>query len=343
MSKAASLTRNDLYRLMISQLEHDGFDSLAVRLRLTGVIDDGPTYQPSDRLMELVKIGLQQEQNIVGPPLPSTTEDCGVKDWTEKDIKEEILATLDEKRLEKFPVLKSLDVDKMVQIQIQQIKLVGSKKIYDELDNNFRESSYSPLFAKEHFDLYRWRRNFFFEHFPINPIMTYHCEIDTDRYDVASYQITKKFDDIVALATCDRSSLNYVETDDLFDFPDHFNGIQLETALYLDLTNFQFGGWYWNWLEYQSFEEKEESYREMYDNIGSYEGALSLVAAAHPRRPQALEHISLKKVVSLGISLKKLPPRIRMKVKEGMFNSFEQVQEFITEEGKEVLTLMKLM
>ena len=339
MSKA----RNDLYRLMISQLEHDGFESLAVRLRLTGVIDDGPLYQPSDRLMELVKIGLQleQEQHIAGPPLQSTTEDCVVKDWTEKDIKEEILATLDEKRLEEFPVLKSLDVDKMVQIQIQQIKLVGSKKIYDELDNNFIESSYSPLFAKEHFDLYRWRENFFLKHFPSSPIRTYHCEIDTDHYDtdMASYHITKKFDDIVALATCDRSSLNYVETNNLFDFPDHFNGIQLE-ILDLDLTNFQFDGRYWNWLEYQSFEEEEVSYREMYDNIGSYEGALSLVAAAHPSRPQALEHIALKKVVSLGISLEKLPPRIRMKVKEGVFNSFEQVQKFITEEGKEILAVM---
>ena len=41
MLTSASLTRNDLYKLMIAQLEHDGFGTLAVRLRLTGVIDNG--------------------------------------------------------------------------------------------------------------------------------------------------------------------------------------------------------------------------------------------------------------------------------------------------------------
>ena len=91
----SSLTRNDLYRLMISQLEHDGFEKLAVRLRLTGVIDDSPPYPLSDRLMELVKLGLEKEQDIVGTLRPSLDDDdYVVNDWNEQDIKKEILNTM---------------------------------------------------------------------------------------------------------------------------------------------------------------------------------------------------------------------------------------------------------
>ena len=84
-----------------------------------------------------------------------------------------------------------------------------------------------------------------------------------------------------------------------------------------------------------------ESPEELDDKFGSYKGALSLVAAAHPSRPQTLEHIALRKFVSLDIPLEELPPKIRIKVKEGMFHSFHQVQDFITDLGKQVLEGMR--
>merc|ERR1712227_1039759 len=84
-----------------------------------------------------------------------------------------------------------------------------------------------------------------------------------------------------------------------------------------------------SWTDYycESFESPEE----LDDKFGSYKGALSLVAAAHPSRPQTLEHIPLEE----------LPPKIRIKVKEGMFHSFHQVQDFITDLGKQVLEGMR--
>ena len=341
-----SLRRNELYKLMISQLEHDGFGVLAVRLRLTGVIDDSPPCPPSNRLMELVKLGLEEEQlamqDIFGVP-PNSTEEFVVNDWNEDDMKKEIQDTLNRKVYREFPhppFLKSADVDKMVQVKIQQIMLVGSKKIYDEIDNNFRTCTFNPLFAKEQFDLYEWREKFFNKHFPHSPLKTYHCNYN-DTMDMEAYNITEKFDAVVALATCDRSKLLYVEEkENPIDWRDSgdtsYNGVSFETVELDKPTKFLFDR---SWTDYycESFESPEE----LDDKFGSYKGALSLVAAAHPSRPQTLEHIALKKFVSLDIPLQELPPKIRIKVKEGMFHSFHQVQDFITDLGKQVLEGMR--
>jgi len=64
-SKNALKFREQLYRLIISQLFYDGFQSLAVSL--SSAVQANPTCPPSDRLNHLVTLGLQNEHTIKRP------------------------------------------------------------------------------------------------------------------------------------------------------------------------------------------------------------------------------------------------------------------------------------
>lgn len=52
-------TRELMYRLMVSQLFYDGHQSLAAQL--TNLVQAEPACPPSDRLMHVVALGLEQE------------------------------------------------------------------------------------------------------------------------------------------------------------------------------------------------------------------------------------------------------------------------------------------
>ena len=271
---------------------------------------------------------LEKEQdNLESPPHAPVVEEYVVNDWTEEDIKEEILNTFwdEEKfqaRFSSYSSLFAFDVEQMVQVKIQQIKLVGSKKIYDEIDNNFRTCKFSPLFAKEQFDLYSWREGFFSKHFPTYPLRTYHNDFNEDEESIAvTHNITQLFDGIVALATSDRSGLRYVERERIVNengiitLADDENGIPLEIGEVPYYTEFLFKR---EFSEYNTdiimLDQQHPDHELIGDLFGGYKGVLSLVAAAHPSRLQSLEHLALKKVVSLDIPLEKLPSQIRVKV-----------------------------
>ncbi|KAK4004799.1 Cleavage stimulation factor subunit 1 [Daphnia magna] len=64
-SKNAIKFKEQLYRLIISQLFYDGFQSMAVSL--SSAVQAHPACPPSDRLNHIVSLGLQQEHTLKKP------------------------------------------------------------------------------------------------------------------------------------------------------------------------------------------------------------------------------------------------------------------------------------
>ena len=58
-AKSELKSRENLYRLIISQLFYDGYQHLAVGL--SSSVQASPPCPPSNRLLYLVKLGIQQE------------------------------------------------------------------------------------------------------------------------------------------------------------------------------------------------------------------------------------------------------------------------------------------
>jgi len=104
-------------------------------------------------------------------------------------------------------------VKKVVQ---EQIKHLGSEKLYQRMNNNLSKHKFEPFFAEELFKLYAWRAEYFFSNFGrlgqrnTCGVLTWYSDRGDDVLDqglIVPYQITKNFDMVMALAC----SLQYDE------------------------------------------------------------------------------------------------------------------------------------
>ena len=136
--------KDDLYGLIISQLLNDGHQEAARLIQKKEEMKK--ILLPSNKLAEIHKDHLKN----------STMTDC--------DEDEIVLKYGEEVRSEVFKKFEEGDFDRemMVSVILEQIKLVGSKKMYDKVSKfNFGE----PCFLEEKMKLFKWRRKFLGEFF----------------------------------------------------------------------------------------------------------------------------------------------------------------------------------
>ena len=81
-----------------------------------------------------------------------------------------------------------VDRDMMVSIILEQIKLVGSKKLYEKVSKFYTGQTY---FIQEQMKLYQWRENFFYQNFPDDSWYTDGGD-DAHYLDTVPYQITTR-------------------------------------------------------------------------------------------------------------------------------------------------------
>ena len=251
---------------------------------------------------------------------------------------------------------KTTDMDKVAMYRLQQIRLVGSQKLYDKITRDFVDHSYSPSYSQEYFKLFEWRKKFFKHHFPRYTWTTrLGNDIGDHKATMAAQMIGADFDRIVAIACKEREYYNHVE-----DLP----------VMYADDETH--AGYVWLYFDPDGMKRILQDYDENYDyaledledvemQVDGYEyhdmymytpfcglgGVLMYIrsGALHQNllfrfstRPSSLQALAAKTIVQNWLDIKNLPPVIAETVLKAGFLYKGNIKEFINEEGLKMLT-----
>ena len=63
-------------------------------------------------------------------------------------------------------ILMTANQELIASIKEQQIKLLGTPKLFDRVNTNLLKHKFEAYFAKEQFQLFSWREDFFHDQFP---------------------------------------------------------------------------------------------------------------------------------------------------------------------------------
>lgn len=237
-------------------------------------------------------------------------------------------------------LMEAADQEKIDSALAQQIALVGSRRLYERINKNFKEIKFEAVFAKEHFDLFSWRKDFFYSQFGT----IYEGDVwftdggdDTHLFEVHPYQITQKFDDVLALASAPRPELPnrifFDHDDDLSMKVDHlYDGERVKSNLRI--------------LRHSTNELRDfgiTSYTDVLPRIGinSYTDALHIILVLFQDQPLSLKFLGMKKVCELDLEVKELPEELQINTEKGFFTSAAQVIPFVDEKGREILEKLR--
>ena len=209
---------------------------------------------------------------------------------------------------------------KITEINNKQILLLGSQKTYERISKNLQEMRFEPHFAKEQFNLYSWRKDFFHKHFPRRSW----CSDGNNDYDidVIPYEITKNFDSVVE-QSCSTDSKTPKFLSEAAAEPEIF-GIKASSLFDKEVH------------EYLVFEQGDEDFLYGSHSLG-WPGALLVCLAVYPLGPAPLQVLAGKTVVAAELPLLHLPVSIQHSLRRGMFRSAEDIAGYITDRGKQKL------
>lgn len=97
--------------------------------------------------------------------------------------------------------LAAVNKEEKAKVMQEQIDVVGgSRKVYELVDGNLKKGLIECSLWKETFDLYQWRKLYFWENLPSHELWF----SNTGEVDTTAYQITKNFDQVVDVCCSDR-------------------------------------------------------------------------------------------------------------------------------------------
>ena len=85
-------------------------------------------------------------------------------------------------------LVQAADPAKISSAVSQQISLLGSRRLYERIDNNLKLAKFESHFAKEQFDLYSWREEYFHNQFPEESWFTDGAD-DSHDFDTVPFQV----------------------------------------------------------------------------------------------------------------------------------------------------------
>ena len=218
--------------------------------------------------------------------------------------------------IEEYETTRAGDFEKMKikidKIMAEQVKVVGSVGLYEKIHNNFLEEKFEPFFAKEQYDLYRWRADFFCSNFPFPTSSENNWYTDggddTHGFDTLPLNITKHFDRVLMLACIPPYHPHgkvWFDNDE-----DTANSVQ---GLY-DLSFVEFN---------DSLFDKEYLEKE---GLG-YSEVAHMIVLAFQTGPLKLEHLAMKKVLEYQIPLDEVPKELKVKDVVGIFDGNEDITD----------------
>ena len=134
------------------------------------------------------------------------------------------------KRNDAIKYIKDLKADtntsEILQVVKDQIKLLGSEELFKRINRNLKEHKFEPFYVKEQYKLFKWREEFF--HTKFGGYFNADKEVkttwftdggdDSHGFDTVPFQITRNFDEIVALACVKKTKMEaqiYFENDEI--------------------------------------------------------------------------------------------------------------------------------
>jgi len=238
-----------------------------------------------------------------------------VKEEIEKMKMRRADAELKNKRL-----VEATDTTQVDKVVADQIKVVGSAKLFERISKNFEEVKFEPFFAKEQFDLYSWREDFFHSSFPEENWFTDGGD-DSHEFDTVPYQITKNFDAVVALACSPRATHDKV----------YFRCDEIASAKARTLYDSNTVMYNEEFLDKDFLEEEGLRYSD----------AAHVIVAVFQSGPLKLEHLAMKTVLEHKIPLEDVPKELKVKAVTGMYDGVDDIPECINDQGRETFEILK--
>jgi len=225
-----------------------------------------------------------------------------------------------EAELKNVELVSITDESKVDKIKADQVEIVGSLKLYERINLNFRLERFEPFFAKEQFELYRWREDFFHSSFPEEGWFTDGAD-DSHAFDTVPYQITKNFQHVVALACSPRNMQErvYFQNDEIAS--DRARKLfDANTVMYND-----------SFLDKESLEDENLTYSD----------AAHVIVAVFQSSPLKLEHLAMKQVLEHQMPLEELPKALQTKAVIGMFDLSDNIPDYINDQGRETFQILR--
>jgi len=225
-----------------------------------------------------------------------------------------------EAELKNVELVSITDESKVDKIKADQVEIVGSLKLYERINLNFRLERFEPFFAKEQFELYRWREDFFHSSFPEEGWFTDGAD-DSHAFDTVPYQITKNFQHVVALACSPRNMQErvYFQNDEIAS--DRARKLfDANTVMYND-----------SFLDKESLEDENLTYSD----------AAHVIVAVFQSSPLKLEHLAMKQVLEHQMPLEELPKALQTKAVIGMFDLSDNIPDYINDQGRETFEILR--
>jgi len=230
------------------------------------------------------------------------------------------------------------DIEKMVNEQVQLLN--GNRDLFIMIDNNMKNGDLDKFFIKEHNIIFSWRETFFNHHFPNGSWFTvdsvpFDPEDEYLRFITISFQITKYFDRVMALASAKGRALipwvkqlTYFENDELLAS--------------VAESKYKSGAL----IDYLSNGHDEDKLAVCVDFKVGFGEVFHIIAEAFKTGPKKLEEIALKAVMvnhikSDFIPLSDVPAIIQRKSVHGMYALGDDAPDNISSEGKELFETMK--
>ena len=231
-----------------------------------------------------------------------------------------------ESQIKKYDVNYKLIAEKASAIEIckirsYQVEIVGSELIYDRVNKGLKNHYLEPFFAREQFQLYKWRKEFFEEKFGSwhndNCIWTCRGGDVAQSLDTVPYQITKNFDYVTEIAC---SKLRLIDA----IFFDSCERSSAEARRLFDVSRHKFvfprGS---DYLQYKlRFSEK-----------------IHMICGVYQNGSPTLEELCLKKILEYNISLQLLPTKLIYKAESGMYDCVKKFKkpDFLSITGERIL------
>lgn len=223
------------------------------------------------------------------------------------------------------------DLDKVAKYRLQQIRLLGSIKMYDKVENDFQDCveninycrqddfhkmHFDPLLANQYFDLYKWREDFFHKHFPVGTWKLADKSMD----DVVPWHMMgHEFSRLLAIACCNREASSDGDYIDISDAPKESPDIQLMYSK-------------------QVFKRMIEVDKEIYLNMNK-DNVLHMLAAIYPKQPRTLQYYAAKVYWANDIPLDRLSKQLQKETKRILSKKIitkKNIEDYLSSEGNEI-------
>jgi len=254
------------------------------------------------------------------------SEDDEFLAFHDADIEAQVRAEVEKMKLRRTDaeqkneqLIKEADKAKVNKIIAEQVEVVGSLKLYERINRNFLEAKFEPYFAKEQFDLYSWREEFFHSSFPEECWFTDGGD-DSHEFDTVPYQITKNFEHVVGLA-CSPKDIH----EKIYFKSDEIASARARTLFDTNTVMYD-----------ESFLDKE-----FLETQGlSFSAAAHVIVAVFQSGPQKLEFLAMKKVLEYEISLIEVPKELQVKSAVGMHDPCDDIPDYINDQGRETFEIL---